>query len=357
MTFKIISESGPSRKGILTTKSGTIETPFFMPVVTKATGKYITTDDYRDLGSGVRARAVICNALLLSLKPGIDILNKVSGIHKFMNFDGVVFTDCGGFQSSSTFFEKKSKKGLHFRSPYNNQRIVITPKKIIEIQAAINSDVAMMLDDMSPYGASYEEARVAMENTHRWAKESLEAHKKIWGDKDKDKRQLLFGIIQGNFYKDLREESAKFITSLDFDGFAIGGVAIGEPSEKMYEAVASVLPFLPADKPRYVMGVGSPEDVTKLISMGLDCFDSIYPTQNARHASIFTKQGKIYLDAGKYSEDFTPIEADCGCHTCKTYTKAYLNHLFKIKEPAVRRLLSIHNQWFLQELVNNNLKK
>lgn len=349
--FKILSEEGNSRKGILSTKSGDIETPFFMPVVTKATGKFITTDDYKSLGKNTRARAVISNALLLSLKPGIDLLNKVKGIHKFMNFDGVVFTDCGGFQSSSTFFEKKTKNGLHFRSPYNNQRIVITPKKIMEIQAAVNSDVAMMLDDMSPYGATYEEAKIAMENTHRWAKESLEAHKKIWADKPEGERQLLFGIIQGNFYKDLREESAKFITSLDFDGFAIGGVAIGEPSDKMYEAVEAVLPFLPKDKPRYVMGVGSPDDLKKLISMGLDCFDSIYPTQNARHATIFTKAGKIYLDAGKYSEDFSPIESDCGCHTCQNYTKAYLNHLLKIKEPAVKRLLSIHNQYFLQNLV------
>ncbi len=350
MSYFELTKSDDLRKGILRTKSGDIVTPFFMPVVTKATGKHITTDDYNNLGSGVRARAVICNALILSLKPGVDLLEKVGGVHKFMNFDGVVFTDCGGFQSSSTFFEGKSKKGLHFRSPYNNQRIIITPKKIMEIQAKINSDVSMMLDDMSPYGASYEEARKAMENTHRWAVESLEAHKKIWAGKEK--RQLIFGIIQGNFYPDLREESAKFITSLDFDGFAIGGVAIGEPSEKMYEAVSAALPFIPKDKPRYVMGVGSPDDLKKLISMGIDCFDSIYPTQNARHASIFTKAGKIYLDSGKYVDDFTPIEQNCGCHTCQTYTKAYLHHLLKIKEPAVKRLLSIHNQWFLQNLTN-----
>ena len=348
--FKIKKKKGSMRVGNLTTKSGSIETPFFMPVVTKATGKFITTDDYTDLG----AKAVISNALLLSLRPGTEILKKV-GIHKFMNFKGVVFTDCGGFQSSSGFFELKSRKGLHFRSPYDNRKVIITPKKIMEIQADIGSDVAMMLDDMAPYGSSYEEARKAMENTHRWAVESLEAHKKIW--KGKKKRQLIFGIVQGNFYPDLRRESAEFITSLDFDGFAIGGVAIGEPPKKMYEAVEAVLPYLPEDKPRYVMGVGSPKEVKTLISMGVDCFDSIYPTQNARHASMFTSKGKIYVDSGKYADDFTPIEKGCKCHTCKTYTKAYLYHLIKVKEPAVKRLVSIHNQFFMQELVKNTKKK
>lgn len=383
MTFKIVHEDKNARIGILQTKSGEIETPFFMPVVTKATGKHITTDDYTCL-SGMRraehrtlnaepitqntervvaASAVICNSLLLSLRPGTDILNKAGGIHKFMNFKGIVFTDCGGFQSSSSFYEKKTKNGIHFRSPYDKKKVILTPKLAMENQWLIHSDVAMMLDDMTGWKTTKEDAKLALKNTHRWGLESLKEHKKL---REEEKtapsvhnadfqqivsRQLLFGISQGNFYPDLREESAKFLSQYDFDGFAIGGVAIGEPTEEMYTAVDAAIPHLPKDKPRYVMGLGSPLDILKMIAKGVDCFDSIYPTQNARHSSIFTWQGKIYLDKGRYAEDFTPIEEHCSCHTCKTYTKAYIQHLTKIGEPAAHRLKSIHNQYFLQELI------
>lgn len=350
--FKITHTDGNARVGILETKSGKIETPFFMPVVTKATGKHITAHDYSDLGD-IHAKAVISNSLLLSLRPGTNVLQKAGGIHKFMNFHGVVFTDCGGFQSSSAFFELKSKKGLHFRSPYDRKKVIITPKSIMKIQLEVDSDVAMMLDDMTPPGVTEKEARTAMENTHRWGEESLKYHKETKYDFHKDKPQLLFGIVQGNFYPNLREESAKFINSLDFDGVAIGGVAIGEPLEDMYLAVDSALPNIDKDKIKYVMGLGSPRELLQMIDRGIDCFDSIYPTQNARHSSIFTRKGKIYLDKGKHEYDFTPIEKDCGCTTCKKYTKAYIFHLTKISEPAAHRLKSIHNQYFLQKLFDD----
>jgi len=357
--FKITHTDGNARVGILETKSGKIETPFFMPVVTKATGKYITANDYNNLGN-INAKAVICNSLLLSLKPGTTILQKSGGIHKFMNFKGVVFTDCGGFQSSSAFFELKSKKGIHFRSPYDKRKVIIPPKSIMKTQLEIDSDIAMMLDDMTSYGVSEKEARIAMENTHRWGEESLRNHKELKYHYHKTKPQLIFGIVQGNFYPKLREESAKFINSLDFDGIAIGGVAIGEPLKDMYIAVDSAIPHLDKEKIKYVMGLGSPIELLEMIEKGVDCFDSIYPTQNARHSSIFTKKGKIYLDKGKHEYDFSPIEKDCGCHTCKTYTKAYLYHLTKINEPAAHRLKSIHNQYFLQALfedVKNAIKE
>jgi queuine tRNA-ribosyltransferase len=267
-----------------------------------------------------------------------------------MNFTGVVFTDCGGFQSSSTFFEMKSKKGLHFRSPYDNKKIIITPKSIMKIQLEVDSDIAMMLDDMTPPGVSEKDARIAMENTHRWGKESLQHHTEMKHEYHKKNPQLLFGIVQGNFYPSLREESATFINSLDFDGVAIGGVAIGEPLKDMYLAVDSALPHIAKEKIKYVMGLGSPRELLQMIDRGIDCFDSIYPTQNARHSSIFTKRGKIYLDKGKHAHDFTPIEDTCGCDTCKRYTKAYIYHLAKISEPAAHRLRSIHNQYFLQQL-------
>lgn len=343
MSFTITHHDGTARVGKLETAHGTIETPFFMPAATKATGKHITTDDYHKAG----VKALISNALILSFRPGIKTVTETSGLHRFMNFNGIIFTDCGGFQMSRNIFQHKSKKGLHFRNPFDDSLAVITPEKIMVIELALDSDIAMMLDDMSSYGVSKQEARQAMENTHRWGQESLHWHRTLKGNS----QQLLFGIVQGNFYPDLRQESAQFINALDFDGIAIGGVAIGEPKEEMYAAVDAALPFISTHKPRYVMGVGSPEELLELISRGIDCFDSVYPTQNARHGTLFTANGKIYLGSLKYQHDFTSIDNSCRCHTCQTYTKAYLHHLIKIKEPVVRRLMSIHNLFFVIRLV------
>lgn len=348
--FTLTHKDGTARVGKLKTAHGTIETPFFMPAATRATGKLITTDDYNDLGGKQKVKALIANSLILSLEPGIATIQKACGLHQFMNFFGVIFTDCGGFQMSRNIFEMKSKKGLHFRSPYNQSKIFLTPQKSMEIQISLGHDVAMMLDDMSGYGVSEEEARKAMENTHRWGEESLQAHQKL--KKETGSTQLLFGIVQGNFYPHLREESAKFINRLGFDGLAIGGVAIGEPKEEMYKAVDSVLPFLDEKRPRYVMGVGSPEELLELIGRGVDCFDSVYPTQNARRNTIFTKTGRIAIDSKQYAQDLTPLDPGCQCHTCQNYTKAYIRHLCKIQEPAGKRLKSIHNLYFILNLVD-----
>ena len=344
-TFTIVHTDGQARLGKLKTAHGMVETPFFMPAATKATGKYITTDDYQEAG----IKTIIANAFILSCLPGIETVQKAGGLHKFMNFKGVIFTDCGGFQMSRGMYEKKSSEGIHFKDPFSLQKIVLTPQKIMDIELTLGSDVAMMLDDMSGWGVSEEEARIAMENTHRWGTASLHIHTQL--KKQFQSKQLLFGIIQGNFYPKLREESAKYISSLDFDGIAIGGVAIGEPKEEMYKAVDAALPFIPKDKPRYVMGVGSPEELLELVGRGVDCFDSVFPTQNARHGTIFTHKGKISLEQGKHRHDFTPIEEDCECHTCQHYTKAYLFHLSKLKEPAGKRLKSIHNLFFVTRLM------
>ncbi|HLC90313.1 MAG TPA: tRNA guanosine(34) transglycosylase Tgt [Candidatus Nanoarchaeia archaeon] len=351
VVFSLTHQDGNSRVGIFQTAHGKIETPFFMPAATKATGKCLTTDDYTVIG----LPAVISNALILSLKPGVDTVKRSHGLHRFMNFKGIIFTDCGGFQMSRSIFEKKSKRALHFRNPYNQQAIVLTPQKIMEIEIALGSDVAMMLDDMSPYGASFEEAKEAMENTHRWAQESLQEHqrlKKLLGSKHYASKQLLFGIIQGNFYPELREESAKYISQLAFDGIAIGGVAIGEPMEKMYLAIDTALPFIPLDKPRYVMGVGSPVEILEMIGRGIDCFDSVYPAKMARHDHLFTKKGPLLLGQDTYAHDFSPIEKGCKCHACRNYTKAYLHHLSKINEPAGHRLKTIHNLHFIKQLLD-----
>ena len=348
--FKINKTCGKARTGILTTKSGEIETPFFMPAATKATGKIITTDDYQNLGNNEKIKAMICNSLVLSLKPGETLINDLGGLHKFMNYKGTLFTDSGGFQAARSFFEHKSNKAIHFRNPYNNQKVVLTPKKCMQIQIDIDSDVAMMLDDMTPYKATYEEAKKAMHITHKWAQESQMWHKKI--TEEKRSRQLLFGIVQGNFYPELREESAKFINSLNFDGIAIGGVALGEPQTKMIEAVQNSIPHLNPNKIRYAMGVGNPEDIKALIKEGIDCFDSVYPTQNARHGTLFLKNGeRLQLKKIIYEKDLGPIDEECNCHTCKTYTRAYLHHLFKIEERIVKRLLSIHNLYYMMQMM------
>lgn len=341
MTFQITHKDRQARVGKLKIGNKEIETPFFMPAATKATGKHITTDDYNQIG----IKTIICNALILSLRPGTEVIKEI-GLHKFMNFNNIIFTDCGGFQMSRNIFLGKSKKGLHFRSPFDEHKFLLTPKKIMEIQLQLDSNVAMMLDDMSPYGVSEEEAREAMENTHRWGQESLEWHQKLKGES----KQLLFGIVQGNFFPKLREESAKFINSLDFDGIAIGGVAIGEPKEKMHQAVDAALPHITEKKPRYVMGVGSPKEILELIGKGIDCFDSVYPTKMARHNHLFTKKGALIIDQTKYAQDFSFID-DCNCHTCKNYTRAYIHHLTKINEPAAKRLKSIHNLFFITKLV------
>jgi queuine tRNA-ribosyltransferase len=251
--------------------------------------------------------------LLLSFRPGVDVVEKFGGLHKFMNFDKTIFTDCGGFQMiRDGIMNGVGKKGISFLNPYSKQKIILTPKKIMQIQMSIKSDVAMMLDDLSPYGSTREQFLDSLKNTHEWAEESLKHHT--------DDKQLLFGIVQGGFETDLRKLSAKFVSNLDFDGIALGGLAIGEPKKLMYKAINACYELLPKEKPHYVMGVGSPEDLLECIGKGFDCFDSVYPTMNARHNSIFTKKGKISIDKAKFAFDQNPLDKDCDCYVCKNYS-------------------------------------
>ncbi|MEA3429885.1 MAG: tRNA guanosine(34) transglycosylase Tgt [Nanoarchaeota archaeon] len=340
--FEIKAESGKARYGVFETKSGKFETPFFMPAATMGTGKCISSDDYNSIG----LKNIICNALVLSMAPGEDVVKEAGGIHKFMDFKGCVFTDCGGFQMSRGMFKGKTKKGLHFVNPFNEQPVIITPEKIMKIHQAIGSDVAMALDDMAPYGASREEYMVALKNTHKWQEMSKKCH-----DAVENNEQMLFGIVQGGFEMDLRRISAHFINGLDFDGVAIGGLAIGEPSIEMYEVLDNVLPIIDKNKPRYVMGLGSPVDVVNAVGLGIDCFDSVYPTKNARNGTLFTSKGNIDITKIKYARDQEPVDSDCGCFVCKTYSRSYMHHLSKIKEPVGKRFRSIHNLWFMQRLI------
>ncbi|MFH1173731.1 MAG: tRNA guanosine(34) transglycosylase Tgt [archaeon] len=344
--FTITAKDGNARAGMLETKTGKMETPFFMPVATRAVGKSIGSDDYNDM----KAPCIIANALVLSMQPGTAVIKAHGSLHKFMHYNGSIFTDCGGFQiSQESMFVKITKNGIHFKSPFDGKLHILTPEKIMQIEYDIGSDVAMVLDEMAPYGSSKEQFEQALEKTHRWAKDCLDAHKEL--RKQDKKRQLLFGIVQGGFFPDLRKESAAYLSSLDFDGIAIGGVAIGEPKKEMYQALHASLPFVDEKKPRYVMGVGSPEDVIACVGLGVDCFDSVYPTQNARRHTLFTWRGKLDIRKSKYMNDLSPIDEQCDCFVCKNFTKAYMHHLARINEPVGKRYRSYHNSYFMQQLM------
>ncbi len=343
--FTLQATDGGARAGTLNLRSGAVETPFFMPVATFATGRGIGPQDYEE----AKVQATISNSFLLSLKPGLDVIQKKGGLSKFMGFRGATFTDSGGFQSSSEkMFVKASRKGIHLRSPFDGSTHVMTPKKVMALQQALGSDVAMVIDDMAPPDASKAEYEKALRNTHRWAEECKEAHD--------DKKQLLFAIVQGGYDATLRKESAEHLTSVGFDGYAVGGCAIGEPKPDMYRAIEHSTPYLPEDKPRYLMGVGSPPDILKAVSLGVDCFDSIFPTRNARHRMVFTRQGPYQLEKARYAHDSEPLEEGCGCWVCRKHSRAYIRHLASLHEAEGMRLRQVHNVWFMMRLMEDTRK-
>ncbi len=339
--FKIIKRDPKSkaRVGKLITMHGTVETPYFMAVATRAVGKFVGPDDYEKIADGL-----ICNALVLSLKPGTDTIKRFGTIHDFMRVHKPIFTDCGGFQMlRDSFMDERTKKGISFKSPFNGQKFILTPEKIMKIEQDIGADAVMMLDDVAPYGASREDFERSVENTHRWGTESKKYHNK--------NDQFLYGIVQGGFFPDLRKKSAEFIRDMDFDGNAIGGVAIGETREEMYEAINNSVPYLDEKKPKHLLGVGSPDDIVECVALGLDTFDSVYPTQSARHGSMFTFDGKIDVLSAKYAHDNNSVEKGCKCTTCKNHSRGYLRHLLKFDEPAGKRYVTIHNLYFMSELM------
>ncbi len=347
MSFKLLHTDSKTeaRVGKLKTRHGTVETPFFMPVGTKAVGKCIGTDDYLDMG----ANAIIANAFILSLNPGVDIIKDAGGLNKFMHYNKTIFTDCGGFQMlRQSFLDGTSNQGILFKDPFGGGKMVLTPKKIMDIEMNIGSDVAMVLDDVSPFGSPKEAFMHSLRNTHKWAEECVKTHT--------DKKQLLFGITQGGTFKDLRVQSAKFLNKLDLDGMAIGGLCIGEPKETMREMVKASIPHIDENKPRYLMGVGSPLDILDCISLGVDCFDSVFPTQNARHGTMFTWNGKLDIARGKYKHDTSPLDEECDCFVCKNFTRSYMHHLMKLGEPVGKRYRSYHNLYLLQRLMEKTRK-
>ncbi len=331
-----------ARLGKVITNYGTYQTPMFMPVGTKATVKGVSPEELVAAHSGI----VLANTYHLWLRPGEDIVHKAGGLHQFMNYQGPILTDSGGFQVFSLVKNKKkdiTEDGVHFKSHIDGKKLFLTPEISIQIQNKLDSDVAMSFDECPPASASYEYLKNSVERTLRWAKRGKAVHS--------NPNQALFGIVQGGAHEDLRKYSAVETVKLDFDGYSIGGVANdGESKEDMYKAIDYSIPYLPEDKVRYLMGVGDPIDIIEGVIRGVDIFDCVLPTRIARHGQAFTRHGKINLNNAKYKEDFTPLEEECDCYACQHYTKAYIRHLINCDEMFGGRLLSIHNIRFLTRL-------
>lgn len=343
--FELVKEAKDSkaRLGVIHTPHGDIETPIFMPVGTRATVKTMTPEELKSIGSQV----ILANTYHLYLKPGHELISKAGGLHKFMNWDYPILTDSGGFQVFSLGdLRKISEEGVDFSSHIDGSKHFISPEKSIEIQNALGSDIIMCFDECTPYPATYEYAKKSMERTSRWAKRCKDYHKNT-------ENQGLFGIVQGGMYKDLREQSAKDLVDLDFPGYAIGGLSVGEPLEMMNDILDFTVPLLPKDKPRYNMGVGTPDYLFESVIRGIDMADCVFPTRIARNGTALTSNGRVVIKNAKYKEDFTPLDHECDCYTCKGYSRAYLRHLFNVDEILGARLVTLHNLYFLLKLMDN----
>lgn len=341
-----------ARAGWFETDHGKVETPIFMPVGTQGTVKAV---NQAYLADEIKAQIVLSNTYHLYLRPGTEILEKAGGLHKFMNWQKPILTDSGGYQVFSLSELRKLKSnGVEFRSHLDGSKHFFTPEKVIGIQRSIGSDIMMVLDECAPYPCDYDYAKKSVELTSNWAilnKEAFVNSKPLY-----DHKQFQFGIIQGSVYKDLREKSVNDLLKLDFDSYAIGGLAVGEPTEQMYELVDFTTDFMPVEKPRYLMGVGRPENILESISRGVDMFDCVMPTRNARNANIFTWSGTLSMRNAKYKDDFKPLDEKCNCYACRNYTRAYLRHLFIAEEILALELASIHNLYFYLQLVTTARK-
>lgn len=363
MQFKITKKDTRSkaRIGKLVTPHGDIQAPFFMPIATRGFIKGVSPDEMKALG----AQIILANTYHLFLRPGHQVIEKLGGLHQFMNWPGPILTDSGGFQVFSLAkMRKVTDQGVTFQSEIDGTKHLLTPELSLEIQQALRSDIMMVLDECAPYPCSYEEAKKAVERTTEWAKRSKDfsaSHSAPIRDSARIDHSLLFGIVQGSTYKDLRLKSVKELVQLDFDGYAIGGLAVGEPKEKMWEILDYLVNKLPEDKPRYLMGVGKPEDLVGAVKHGIDMFDCVIPTRNARHGALFvwTKgeslEEKFYqvlkIKNAEFQEDVKPIDQNCDCYTCQNFSRAYLRHLFMSEDYLGQRLATIHNLRFYLKLM------
>ena len=334
MKFELDTTDGRARRGRLIFERGTVETPAFMPVGTYGTVKGMTPEEVRATGADI----LLGNTFHLWLRPGEEIMRKHGDLHDFMNWQRPILTDSGGFQVFSLGdIRKITEEGVHFRSPINGEKIFLDPEKSMQIQHALGSDVVMIFDECTPYPATEDEARKSMQMSLRWAKRSRDEFDRL------ENPNSLFGIIQGSVYEDLRDESLKGLVEIGFDGYAVGGLAVGEPKEDMHRILEHVCPQIPADKPRYLMGVGKPEDLVEGVRRGIDMFDCVMPTRNARNGHLFTSEGVIKIRNARHRDDTSPLDPKCDCYTCKNYSRAYLYHLDRCNEILGARLNTIHN--------------
>ena len=338
--IKTCKQTG-ARLGIVHTPHGSFETPTFMPVGTQATVKTMSPEELKEIGSGI----ILSNTYHLWLRPGHDIIKEAGGLHKFMNWDKPILTDSGGFQVFSlSKFRTIEEEGVHFRHHLNGSKLFLSPEKATEIQNALGADIMMAFDECPPYPATFEYMKKSVERTSRWAERCLTAH-------GRPNDQALFGIIQGGEFEELRKQSAKDLVSLDFPGYAVGGLSVGESKEVMNEVLEFTTPLLPQDKPRYLMGVGSPGSLIDGAIRGIDMFDCVLPTRIARNGTLMTSEGRLVVRNAKYKRDFGPLDPNCDCHVCKNYSRAYIHHLIRAEETFGIRLTSYHNLYFLINLM------
>lgn len=338
ITFEVthICKQSGARTGIIHTPHGDVETPMFMPVGTAASVKFISPEELKEM----KAQFILANTYHLWLRPNTEILDKVGGVHNFMNFHGPMLTDSGGFQVFSLADTRKiTEEGVTFKSHLDGSKLFMSPEESIRIQQSIGADIAMSFDECIPYPADYQYAKKSVDRTLRWAKRGKDAHTR--------EDQALFGIVQGSDYADLRKYCAEELVKMDFDGYAIGGTSVGEDKETHYKMLDYTLPYLPEDKPRYEMGIGAVNDILEGVSRGVDMFDCVLPTRIARHGTLMTSQGRINIKKKQYADDLTPLDPKCDCYACKNFTKAYIHHLFRCEEGFGTRLMSIHNLRFL----------
>ncbi len=342
MQFTLKKNSGEARRGQLSFSRGIIETPVFMPVGTYGTVKAMTAEELTDMG----AQIILGNTFHLMLRPGMDVVKAHGGLHEFMHWDKPILTDSGGFQVFSLgALRKITEAGVTFKSPVNGSSIFMGPEESMQVQRDLGSDIVMIFDECTPYPASYEQAAESMRLSLRWAERSKVAHG--------DNPSALFGIVQGGMYADLRLESIQGLTEIGFDGYAIGGLSVGEPKEDMLSTLDHLQAHMPKDKPRYLMGVGTPEDLVESVRRGIDMFDCVMPTRNARNGHLFTRHGVIKIRNSQYEKDTRPLDEDCACYTCRNYSRSYLRHLDKCREMLGSRLNTIHNLHYYLHLMQD----
>ena len=340
MKFELIKKINNARRGRLELSNGTVETPVFMPVGTYGAVKTMTPEELISIGTEI----ILANTFHLMLRPGADVIEKFGGLHKFMHWDKPILTDSGGYQVFSLAKSRKiTEQGVHFRSPVDGEKIFLGPEEAIKMQHILNAEIIMVFDECTPYPCSEKEASDSMKLSLRWAVRSKKMHSK--------NKNALFGIIQGGMYAKLREESLNGLREIGFDGYAIGGLSVGEPIELMLEILDQISLKMPEDKPRYLMGVGTPENIVEAVCKGIDMFDCVMPTRNARNGHLFTEYGDIRIKNTKYKLDQLPLDENCNCYTCKNYSRAYLHHLSRTNEILGARLNTKHNLYYYQYLM------